>query len=123
MSESPAEVIRRAAALMRERVQELPPSPWRGEGRDVTATQDYEGDGSWDWDRGYIVAACPRQDEAEHIASWSPPVALAAANLLEDRAGQYDQLTEDGYGTTGEWFLASEDPFIVLARAYLGETP
>ena len=85
-SESPAAVLRRAAELMRERAEPLPPSPWRPEGRDVTATQDYQDDGSWDWGRGYVAAACPRQDEAEHVASWGPLAALAVAEGLESAA-------------------------------------
>ena len=110
--ETPAEVLRRAAGLMRERLAELPPSPWRAEGRDVMATQDYHGD-DWnpDWDFGFNVAVCRRQDEAEHIASWSSSVALAVAEWLETEAhmvGIRDNSPE------GHTFHA-----LKIARAYL----
>ena len=114
--ETPAEVLRRAAKAIRERAEPVPPSPWRAEGRDVTATQDYRDDGSWDWDRGYVVAACPRQDEAEHVASWSPPVALAVADLL-DKIAWMGEMDPDMLGRVGC------DEAIAIARTYLGETP
>ena len=116
--ETPAEVMRRAAGLMRERATELPPGPWRAEGRDVTATQDYHGD-DWnpDWDFGFNVAVCRRQDEAEHIAAWSPLAALAVADLLEREAALIDaQVFPQSDPAMERYPLA-------VARAYLGETP
>ncbi len=114
MSESPAEVIRRAAALMRERVRELAPLPWQADGRDVLATQDYEADEAhgWlpDWGRAFNVAVCARQDEAEHIASWSPPAALAVADWLEVIADSKPLGFAPGF-----------DQALKVARAYLGE--
>lgn len=87
MSETPAETIRRAATLMRERAREVNHVfPWRAEGRDVTATQDYDGNDP-DWDMGVVLARCTRQDEAEHIASWHPLVALAVAGWMESFNG------------------------------------
>ena len=112
--ETPAEVLRRAAKAMRERLAELPPSPWRAEGRDVTATQDYQDDGAWDWGRGYVVASCPRQDEAEHVAAWGPPASLAAARLF-DKIAWMGELDPDMLSRVGC------DEVIALARAYLGE--
>ena len=109
--ETPSQVLRRAAGLMRARVDELPPSPWRAEGRDVTATQDYTSEGFWDWGHGYVVAACPRQDEAEHVASWSPPVALAVADWLDRFAAM-----------TYCYGPREFDSALAIARAYLGET-
>ena len=124
---TPAEMLRRTAKLMRERVEPLPPSPWRAEGRDVTATQDYEDDGSWDWDRGYVIAACPRQDEAEHIAAWSPPVTLAVAEWLEGCAR--DAGFAEAYESNESLIAAfcnepgSVQAALKVARLYLGETP
>ena len=124
--ESPSATIRRAAKLMRDRAKAIPGVfPWRAEGRNVTTTQDYDGFDP-DWDMGFTVATCMRQDEAEHIASWHPLVAAAVAELLEHRAAEYDQLADD-CGITGAWFVAGEDggdvdPVIKLARRYLGET-
>lgn len=117
--ESPADVIHRAAALMRERVAELPPLPWKAEGRDVLATQDYEADEArgWlpDWGRAYNVAVCPRQDEAEHVASWSPPVALAVAEWLGAAAATAERAEAEGAS------IHPDSHALKVARAYLGE--
>ena len=112
--ETPAEIIRRAAKLMRERVAELPPLPWKAEGRDVLATQDYEADEArgWlpDWGCAFNVAVCARQDEAEHVAAWSPPVALALADWLDEAADAYETFSGAAPGHS-----------LKVARAYLGE--
>ena len=111
-AEQPADTLRRAAKLMRERVAELPPLPWKAEGRDVLATQDYEADEAhgWlpDWGCAFNVAVCARQDEAEHIATWSPPVALAVADWLEAEAAD-----------AGPFPLRFPQA-LAVARAYLG---
>lgn len=111
MSETPAQVIRRAAAVMRERAEAvIHVFPWRAEGRDVTATQDYDGMDP-DWDMGVVLARCTRQDEAEHIASWHPLVAAAVADWLERAA---DDDAEDMQ--CDHW-----DHALKVALAYLGE--
>lgn len=111
--ESPAATIRRAAASMRERAQEVPSVfPWRAEGRDVTATQDYDGSDP-DWDMGFTVATCARQDEAEHIAAMHPLVGVALAEWLETEAHMAGLR---GTSDEGQTFHA-----LKVARAYLGE--
>lgn len=114
---SPAETMKRAAALIRERARELPPLPWRAEGRDVLATQDYNpGGAGWDpdWDQAFNVAVCPRQDEAEYVASMHPLIGAALAGLLDKVAWAVtinpDLIARVGYGEV-----------LALARAYLGE--
>lgn len=110
MTETPAETIRRAATLMRERAREVNHVfPWRAEGRDVTATQDYDGNDP-DWDMGVVLARCTRQDEAEHIASWHPIAALAVADWLAVAADAYES-----------WPGAEPGHSLKVARAYLGE--
>lgn len=134
--ETPSEVMRRAAGLMRERVAELPPSPWRAEGRDVMATQDYHGD-DWepDWDFGLNVAVCRRQDEAEYIASWGPGVALAVAEWLEGAAAEAEAALTPGLvcGRCGGYAGSADeeegarcrcwDRALAVAHAYLGGIP
>lgn len=107
--ESPAETIRRAAQLMRERAEAMPPGLWRAEGRDVTATQDYEGDEP-DWDCAFNVAVCRRQDEAQHVA--------AMHNAARDIAGWLEReaaLIDAPGGAAAERYP------LAAARAYLGE--
>lgn len=112
-AESPAETIRRAAKLMRERADALPPVPWHAEGRDVTATQDYEG-GEPDWDCAFNVAVCRRQDEAQHVAAMHN-AALDIAGLLEREAALIDaQAFPESDPAMAKYPLA-------VARAYLGE--
>jgi hypothetical protein len=119
VTETPVETIRRAAKLMRERVAELPPLPWKAEGRDVLATQDYEADEArgWlpDWGCAYNVAVCARQDEAEHIASWSPVAVLAVADWLEAEAERAERPHALPLHSLSPGPLA-------VARAYLGES-
>lgn len=111
MSGTPAETIRRAAGLMRERAEGINLIfPWRAEGRVVTATQDFDGDDP-DWDMGFGVAVCTRQDEAEHIASWHPLVAAAVADWLDAAAKLYEDPTRRVVGNHA----------LKIARAYLGE--
>lgn len=113
-----ADLLRRAAALMRERAQSVGgegywPSPWEsvhhlGKGRILDSEQDDVLD--YDWiDAGL----------ADHIASWHPAVALAVADLLDDSALSWDRYIEAGGGRAAEyprWHNA-----IVVARAYLEE--
>jgi hypothetical protein len=113
---TPADLLRRAASLMRERAAEVPAAPWRSSVLGVTTP-----------DGGVKIALTGITARSKYVASWHPAVALAVAVLLEGRAAEYDQLAEEGYGFTSAWFVAGEDggepdPFIALARAYLGET-
>jgi hypothetical protein len=87
--------------------------PWRAEGRDVTATQDYDGFNP-DWNMGFTLAACMRQDEAEHIASWHPLVALAVAEWLDAAARRFEN--DNPFGA--KELLAQA---LKVARAYLSE--
>ena len=118
------ELLRRAAALMRERAQAATPGPW-GVGNDTNVVRGVEvtGPGSYtciqsvaevddyrcDWDRDEAVEISPECD-AEHIASWDPDVALAAADLVWRLAQCWDALPQYVQ------FAA-----LAKARAYLGE--
>jgi hypothetical protein len=100
-----AELLREAAALMRDRADAAKLGPWESipagawTGR-VFADED-------------LVAKTgnDRADDhsnAEHIASWHPTVALCVADWLDDEAEWIDA------GST------AEGPAFTLAYAYLG---
>lgn len=131
-----AEVLRRAAALMRERAQAATEGPW-------SAADEHEllpgADPAWcvsqmrpGWEQmsptdGYVGDLAetslggrdPRDGpNAEHIASWDPLVALAVADWLEDVA--WDWETEGGaypHLTFNQARHATR-----VAEAYLGES-
>lgn len=78
-----AEKLREAARLMRERAEAAKGSPW----------EFSEEPGRWssEWaifsaDAGHDFAMCESDDDAAHIASWHPAVALAVADWLDDAA-------------------------------------
>ena len=103
-----AEILRRAAALMRERAEgAVKPT---GAGDWFVGVAD---DNRYATVRssGGQVARGMDDDEAEHIASWHPAVALAVADWLE-------QVAEDGPFLTAQ----VKDKALAVARAYLGET-
>ena len=104
-----ADLLREAAALMRKRAEAAMPGPWEQTGvmgseyNDVVACPG----------AASIVADTDTSDEnAEHIASWHPDVALAVADWLESVADRYD------YATTVKG--ADLDHAVTIARAYLG---
>lgn len=74
-----SELLRRAATLMRERAQAAAPGPWqvfashRG-GPMITDTEI--------GDVAKVAATGAREENATHIASWHPDVALTAAQVL-----------------------------------------
>ena len=109
MSETPAETIRRAAALVRERAEGCEPRRWHwaalGEKR---YPQRVTSDGNAGLIAECYIDPAHRPYEAEHIASWSPLPALAVAEWLDAAAQAWDEGVE--------W-----DEALAVARAYLGE--
>jgi hypothetical protein len=85
-----AEILREAAALMRERAThpDISASPW------AASPHGDVHDGGYLW-----VCDSQSGETAEHIASWHPAVALAVADMLED---------------------TSRRKALAVARAYLG---
>lgn len=127
MSESPAETLRRAARLIRERAGGCEPRRWHWEALgEKKYPQRVSSDGNL-----AIIAECftdpaHRPYEAEHIASWHPLVALVVADLLDERARYYDDLAVTPYGPAGAAFVAGDfggdaDLALRVARIYLGE--
>lgn len=103
-----ADVLRQAAALMRERAEGATPGPWWQSGAwfdDDGTPMPMVGYGStgadWvartrDWSKG----------DAKHIALWHPAVALAVADWLDYEAS----------------WSAPPTHALAVARAYLGES-
>jgi hypothetical protein len=106
-----AQKLRKAAALMRERAETATPGPWQV-GQDVDSGQRFIYDERWtelaevaEWSRWL--------GNPEHIASWSPGIAVLVALVLDNHAdehGSYDCQWEEPCGP------------LQLARAYLGES-
>lgn len=112
-----AETLRRAAALMRERTEKLPPSPWYPVeiGRAVATSREWVVDSPSRLVAGNLGLSRDPVAEpmAEHIASWHPAVALAVADWL-DYAASYAQA---GVAPSYTHYA------LAVARAYLGEQP
>jgi hypothetical protein len=110
-NETPAETIRRAAALMRERAQGQPETPWLAVApEDAGSLAKIVTADVPEW-----IVARTLADAADHIASWHPLVALAVAEWLETEAHMVDLR---GNSPEGQTFGA-----LKVARAYLGEVP
>jgi hypothetical protein len=125
VTETPAETIRHAAKLMRERAEAATPSPWCWEAtgdKDSSwaagLVHDEDGNpltGEIDKGEGSIIdGVCESIDgnpgDGAHIASWHPGVALAVADWLDEAAGAYEAFAGAAPGHS-----------LKVARAYLGE--
>lgn len=106
-----ADVLRRAAALMRERAGAATPGPWTyepaGESECGEPNCCYEYWHDRVWGDGVVQAEIDDAGNAQHIASWHPVVALAVADWLDSEFSH-------PFGPTAE--------AIDVARAYLGES-
>lgn len=111
-----AQVLREAAALMRERAErteDLRPGPW-------VVAPDGVAVGIWSEPKARLAADSDYESVAEHIASWPGDVALAVADLLEDGATYLDYVAahhaNDATGEEARYYLA-------VANAYLASPP
>ena len=125
---SAADILRRAAALMRERAEAATPGPWAweppsGEKRpqgDESLVTAYVPDGDehpatvlYGW--GYDASGIDGKDaDRAHIASWHPAVALAVADWL-DHAAESADLNRSPYVDDHLSHALN------VARRYLGE--
>lgn len=109
-----AELLRRAAAKMRENASRTPAYGWRvkphGLRSDCMTIQDA---------RGSFLAYYCATGFADHAVSWSPDVAISVAHLLEAIAREFEH---------GDWTVESDVMPTWLhcelenvARTYLGE--
>jgi hypothetical protein len=102
-----AEILRRAASLMRQRAEAATPSPW-----------EQTGDLGSEWDdivdapgtNGIVADADTSDENAAHIASWHPDAALAVADWL----GKYVDCYPHVFGYQDA---------LKVANAYLGDQP
>jgi hypothetical protein len=116
--EDPAETMRRAAMLMRERAGAASPGPWHqmcmgsdgcqvlNDGR-LRERKHVSFSGRKEWKADHA--------DAEHIASWNPLVALAVADWLDNEAVNAPG-PGDVYLRGGRIAYA-----LTVACAYLGE--
>lgn len=111
-----AEVLREAAALMRERAEAARTGRWIADGAVVHA----------DWDSeprpvaqmfGSIHEGNLRN--AEHVASWDPAAALAVADWLEATAEAWP-ISDPAYETSVRAEALGHRQAVTVARAYLG---
>lgn len=114
-----AELLRKAAAKIRENAEAATPGPWR-----AFTTGARGGDHWYICDSGEAIAHISAQDgineeqrcgDACHIASWHPVVALAVADWLDDVAERVDGMSHPTYCD------ASADNAVSVALAYLGD--
>lgn len=123
-----AATLRRAAALMRERARAATDGGhgWRSTGDErlceVWAPRD-----AANYDAFMVATTLTRlnpnpsasaQADAEHIASWSPGVALFVAEWLDQAADWRDE--HPGEVDDDPDLAETKDPALVFARAYLG---
>lgn len=139
MPETPADTIRRAAQLMRERAAKATPGPWTtewvGQQCQIQAPNSADGEPIAEWTYAIATwepevhqqrAECQTGD-AEHIAAIHPGVATAISDSWDataKEAAHWNAYEENGHvrqcliGTRHDWTL-----ILAAARAYLGETP
>lgn len=111
-----AEVLREAAALMRERAEAATPGPWEHLGDHLVWPSDM---GPAANDPILAMVGDAHAESAAHIASWHPSVTLAVADLLEAEAAA--QEFDTGVGLSESEAASGIGTFaLAVARAYLG---
>ena len=141
-----ADLLREAAALMRSRAEAATHGPWHraeshwsdpsGEGLSeiVVINERCDPAGRTGYYPGDVLAFtygpgnedndnC--DEDAEHIASWHPAVALAVADWLDKSAETYERLEDDlrgleGVPTIEQVYGYDFTEALTVARAYLG---
>lgn len=110
-----ADVLRRAAALMRERAEAATPGPWERVTHPRFGPQGAVRTPNGDLNISAYTEPYRSSEDALHIASWHPTVALAVADWLDHEAGYVEAHQASPDGTTKH--------ALDVARAYLGEQP
>lgn len=103
---SDVDLLREAAAKMRERAENA------SDGRWTTGTDGLV----WAPRLGDPVSGSSDERDAEHIASWDPTVALAVARWLDDAADCHVQDENTGVAWTD---CTTAERAVEVARAYL----
>lgn len=128
---TPAEEIREAARLMRERAEAATGAPWHSvsgtwEGETFAAVIGSDGDAEKPdtWLMATGRGGKSQEADAIHAATWHPGVALAVADWLDGQAGDAaDAVPRTGGGWSYRWCdsPAGIESALKIARAYLGE--
>lgn len=122
-----AEILREAAALMRERAEgaaDRSPSPWLLGTEDPTGKVFAAGVVTLtDHNEELSVAEGFSAQECQHIASWHPAVALAVADWLDATAAEHESDAVDPRLCEffAEFNTAADIAAITVATAYLGQ--
>lgn len=124
-----AEVLRRAAALMRERAEAATDAGYGWQLADLPGANEVWADRDAAGHDAFMVATTATRlnpnlgvtghADAAHIASWHPGVALFAAEWLEQAADWREE--NPGEVDPDPDLTEVNDPALVFARAYLGE--
>jgi hypothetical protein len=120
-TDTTSDTIRQAAARMRELAGGCEQRRWHWRAGEGDYPQQVYSDGNVALIAETFIGPEHRPFEAEHIASWSPPVAMAVADLLDEVAKQYDAPPCDkpeGVCNGCEWREDFTDA-LRLAQAYL----
>ena len=123
-----ADLLRRAAALMRERAEatvDMQGGDWRAVEYEGTewAGPSYcieNGEGQPLFDEIGNGPDEARRALAEHIASWHPAVALAVADWLDSVVDAVDGTRPSGGSTIA---IVDERHALTIARTYIGQAP
>ena len=102
---------------MRERAEVATPGPWGYYGHSIIRPAELK-DG-----KAPSYSAAYHQEDAEHIASWHPAVALAVADWLDDHAETIELFAAreiPGSAWSMNW-QTSHNHALTVARAYLDE--
>src|SRR5690349_8101308 len=100
-----ADLLREAAALMRSRAEGATGGRWVVSGDGIYVNPDWTDEGWLTYDALVAeVSDSPdeavTEDDAEHIASWHPAVALAVADWLDDHAETAELFTTKAIPTS-----------------------
>ena len=109
-----AEILRRAASLMRERAEAATPGPWRAEYSKKSGHCVIDDESTNCLDSVARTTHYRDSADADHIASWHPAVALLVAAMLEREAEVLDEYADINH----DW---PETMSQAVARAYLGD--
>lgn len=121
--ESPADLIRRAAALMRQRAEAAAAGPWSANRHWIGTEEHWRINGPVMGRESALIAGgfngggVHTEGDARHIASWSPVEAHAGAGVLEAAATEMDDYGPDSNVRDVPLWTAAHE----LARAVLGE--
>jgi hypothetical protein len=118
-----AEVLREAAALMRERAEAATEGPWSTyvDPHDDPIVVDQYGLGVQSAVTYDVVCYSGQvySRDAEHIASWHPAAALAVADWLEATAAENNSPEDSALGFLN-FITADSHAALAVARTYLG---